>query len=126
MAYADDMSGLLPRQGTLLAEQLQRMMRSENAIIEFEGLRLALAKASDAAEKRELLRKMTGLLEEERERTMASWETARRDSRPGREWEQDYIYTPDTISETIKLLDDTLNGQIPAYRQQQGMQRRSP
>jgi hypothetical protein len=121
MAHADDMFGLLPRQRTLLGGQLQRMMRSENAIIEFEGLRPALAKASDAAEKRELLQKMTGLLEEKRERTMASWETARRDSRLGYEWEQDYIYTPDTISEEIKLLDDTLNGQIAAYRQRQGL-----
>jgi hypothetical protein len=100
----------------LLAEQLQRMMRSEYAISEFEGLRLALAKTTVAAEQRDLLEKMTGLLREERERTQSSWETARRDSRLGYEWEQDYIYTPDIIAEKLKLLDDTLNNQIPAYR----------
>jgi hypothetical protein len=105
----------------LLAEQLQRMMRSEHAIIEFEGLRLSLARSVDAAEKRELLRKMTALLQEERDRTRSSWETARRDSRLGYEWEQDYIYTPDTIEEKLKLLDETLNCQIPAYRQQNGL-----
>jgi hypothetical protein len=105
----------------LLAEQLQRMMRSEYAIIDFEGLRLALAKSADAAEKRDLLQKMTVLLREERERTMSSRETARRDSRLGYQWEQDYIYTPDTIEEKLKLLDDTLNCQIPAYRQRNSL-----
>jgi len=105
----------------LLAEQLQRMMRSEHAIIEFEGLRLALAKTTVAGEQRDLLQQMTTLLREERERTQSSWETARRDSRLGYEWEQDYIYTPDTIAEKLKLLDDTLNNQIPAYRRQNGL-----
>jgi hypothetical protein len=105
----------------LLAEQLQRMMRSEIAIIEFEGLRLALAKASVEVEKRDLLQKMTALLLEERVRTRSSWEAARRDSRLGYEWEQDYIYTPDTIEEKIKLIDDTLSRQIPAYRQRNSL-----
>jgi hypothetical protein len=105
----------------LLAEQLQRMMRGESAIIEFEGLRLALAAASDAAGKREILEKMTALLQEERERTTSSWETARRDSRLGYEWEQDYIYTPETIKQKLELLDDTLNLQIPAYRRENGL-----
>jgi hypothetical protein len=105
----------------LLAEQLQRMMRSEHAIIEFEGLRLALAKASVTTEKLDLLQSMTALLLEERARTQSSFETARRDSRLGYEWEQDYIYTPDTIGEKLKLIDDTLNCQIPAFRQQNGL-----
>ena len=105
----------------LLAEQLRRMMQSEHAIIEFEEVRLALAKAATAAEKRGLLEKMVALLKEERERTVSSWETARRDSRLGYEWEQDYIYTPDTIDEKLKLLDDTLQRQIPAYRRQNGL-----
>ncbi|MGC8639449.1 MAG: hypothetical protein ACP5XB_06175 [Isosphaeraceae bacterium] len=105
----------------LLAEQLQRMIRSESAIIEFEGLRLALAHSSDIAAQREILRKMTALLREERERTVSSWETARRDSRLGYEWEQDYIFTPDTIEEKLKLLDDTLKRQIPDYRRQNGL-----
>ena len=105
----------------LLAEQLQRMMRSEHAIIEFEGLRLALAKSPDAADSRGLLQKMTALLREERERTISSRETARRDSRLGYEWEQDYIYTPDTIEEKLKLLDDTLDRQIPEYRKRNAL-----
>ena len=104
----------------LLAEQLQRMMRSEYAIIEFEGMRLALAKTSVAAEKRDLLQKMTTLLHEERERPCLPAKRPR-DSRLGYEWEQDYIYTPDTIEEKLKLLDDTLDCQIPAYRQRNGL-----
>ncbi len=105
----------------LLAEQLQRMMRSEHAIIEFEGMRLALNRSADPAEKRGLLDHMSALLREERERTVSSQETARRDSRLGYEWEQDYIYTPDTIEEKLKLIDDTLRRQIPAFRKRQGL-----
>jgi len=105
----------------LLAEQLQRMMRSEHAIIEFEQHRLALDRSSDASEKRELLEKMTAILKEERERTVSSRETARRDSRLGYEWEQDYIYTPDTIDEKLKLIDETLDRQIPDYRRRNGL-----
>lgn len=105
----------------LLTEQLQRMVRSEYAVIDFECMRLELAKATDAAEKRNLLQKMTALLQEEHQRTKSSWEAARRDSRLGYEWEQDYIYTPDTIEEKLKLIDDTLSRQIPTYRQQNGL-----
>ncbi len=105
----------------LLAEQLQRMMRSEHAIIEFECMRLALNRSADPAEKRGLLDRMAALLREERERTVSSQETARRDSRLGYEWEQDYIYTPDTIEEKLKLIDDTLRRQMPAFRKRQGL-----
>ncbi|MFN0167504.1 MAG: hypothetical protein ACKV22_13820 [Bryobacteraceae bacterium] len=104
----------------LLAEQLQRMMRSEHAIIEFEQMRLSLAKSTDATEKRALLDRMVALLREERVRTQSSRETARRDSRLGYEWEQDYIYTPDTLEEKLKVIDDTLTRQIPAYRRRSG------
>lgn len=100
----------------LLAEQLQRMIRAEHAIIDFEQQRLALARSTDPTEKRALLDKMTAILQEERERAVSSRETARRDSRLGYEWEQDYIYTPDTIDEKLKLIDETLNRQIPDYR----------
>lgn len=105
----------------LLAEQIQRMMRSEHAVIEFEGLRLALHQAADAAAKRALLDRMTALLREERSRTVSAWETARRDSRLGYEWEQDYIYTPDTIQEKLKLIDETLDHQIPNFRKRHGL-----
>ena len=105
----------------LLAEQLQRMIRSEHAIIEFEGLRLALNKTNAEAEKRRILDRMTTILEDEHERTVSSWEAARRDSRLGYEWEQDYVYTPDSIREKLKLIYDTLHYQIPEYRQSHGL-----
>lgn len=105
----------------LLAEQLQRMMRSEHAIIEFEQMRLELAKTQDKSVKTTLLDKMNDLLKAERRRTVSSYEAARRDSRLGYEWEQDYVYTPAAIREKIKLLDDTINFQIPEYRQSNGL-----
>ncbi len=100
----------------LLAEQIQHMMRSEWSIIEFEERRLALAKSQDRAAKTRLLSEMEALLRDERKRTAAAKEIAERDSRLGYEWEQDYIYTPDTIEEKLKLIDVTLGSQIPAYR----------
>ncbi|WP_337176670.1 hypothetical protein [Paludisphaera sp.] len=110
----------------LLAEQLRRMMLSGHAILEFEQQRLALARSTDAAERRELLRSMTALLREEKGRTTSARETARRDSRLGYEWEQDYIYTPDTIQEKLDLIDDTLDRQIPAYRREHGLEEEQP
>lgn len=104
-----------------LAEQLQRTMRSEHAIIEFEQMRLALHKTAAAGERRALLGRMVTLLREERSRAVSAREAARRDSRLGYEWEQDYIYTPDTIEEKIKLIDDTLARQIPEYRRRNAL-----
>jgi hypothetical protein len=105
----------------LLAEQLQRMMRSDRAVLEFEDMRFRLAKTAGNAQRAELLRSMTALLEEEKARTAHSLETARRDSRLGYEWEQDYIYTPAHIEEKVKLIDVTLGQQIPAYRKRHGL-----
>jgi hypothetical protein len=105
----------------LLTEQLQRMMRSDRAVLEFEDLRIALAQAADGGARANLLARMTSLLEDERARTRHSLETARRDSRLGYEWEQDYIYTPDHIEEKLTLIEGTLKQQIPAYRKQHGL-----
>ena len=105
----------------LLAEQLQRMMRSDRAVIEFEDLRFKLARTQDKVAERQLVDNMTRILKEEMARTTDSLETARRDSRLGYEWEQDYIYTPDTIEEKLKLLRVTLMEQIPAYGKRHGL-----
>ncbi len=95
----------------LLAEQLQRMMRSEHALLEFEDLRFRIeTKDGDSAER------LAAILRDEIDRTQASLETARRDSRLGYEWEQDYIYTPYTLEEKLRLLRTTLNEQLPAPR----------
>ena len=61
------------------------------------------------------------LLKEELLRTNSSLETARRDSRLGYEWEEDYIYWPESIEKKIQLLKKTLNEEIPAYRRQHKM-----
>ncbi len=95
----------------LLAEQLQRMMRSEYALLEFEDTRFKMETKGEAG-----LERLTALLREEIVRTQASLEAARRDSRLGYEWEQDYIYTPYTLQEKLRLLRETLNEQIPVYR----------
>jgi hypothetical protein len=105
----------------LLAEQLQRMMRSDGAVVEFEDLRFKLTHTENRMEMARLLDRMTVILKEERERSKHSLETARRDSRLGYEWEQDYIYTPDIIEEKLKVLRATLEKEIPAYRKRAGL-----
>jgi hypothetical protein len=106
----------------LLAEQLQRMMRSDEAILEFEDLRLKLAKAEDAATRRSTLDRMSTILKEELARTQAARETQLRDSRLGYEWEQDYFYTPNVLGEKIQEIRTALEREIPAYRKQHGLQ----
>ncbi len=100
----------------LLAEQLERMLRSNDAVLEFETMRFQLAKATGKQSQTELLDKMEALAKAELARTQDSLETARRDSRLGYEWEEDYIYRPFTIEQKIKLLRQTINLEIPDYR----------
>lgn len=100
----------------LLAEQLQRMMLSDAAVLEFENLRFQLEKAGDPGQRANILDRMVVIGKAELARTADSLETAKRDSRLGYEWEQDYIYTPFTIEEKMKLLRRTLEREIPDYR----------
>jgi hypothetical protein len=102
----------------LLAEQIERMMRSDQAMLEFEDLRFHLVKAAAPEEQKRILDRMTDILKEELPRSKSALETARRDSRLGYEWEQDYIYRPETVEKKIELLNKTLNEELPAYRQQ--------
>ena len=102
----------------LLVEQMQRMMRGLHAILEFENLRFQLSKTEDKAKKAEMLDRMVEILKAERERTVASLETARRDSRLGYEFEQDYVYRPYVLEEKLMVTDKTLNELIPAYRKE--------
>jgi hypothetical protein len=96
------------------------MMRSERAVLEFEDLRFRLAHCADRAERARILDRMAAILVEEIGRTTDSLETARRDSRLGYEWEQDYIYTPNTLEEKFKELRVALEQQIPTYRKRDG------
>lgn len=104
-----------------LAEQIQRMMRSDAAVLQFEDLRFRLARTTESAARRPLIDQMTAILKDELQRTEAAYQTARRDSRLGYEWEQDYIYTPAHIREKLNLLRQTLAEQIPAWRRAHGL-----
>ena len=88
----------------LLAEQLQRMMRSDQAVLEFEDLRFNLSKEANETERQRMLRRMSAIVSDENVRTRASLETARRDSRLGYEWENDYFYTPYVLQEKLRQL----------------------
>ena len=98
------------------------MMRSDQAILEFEDLRLKLDKAADGTERTRTLDRMATILKEELARTQAARDTQLRDSRLGYEWEQDYFYTPDVLAEKIQQLRTALDREIPAYRKQHGVQ----
>lgn len=102
----------------LLAGQIERMMRSAQALLEFEDLRFRLAHTDMRADREPILDRMAAILRDELIRTEAALESARRDSRLGYEWEHDYIYTPDVIAEKLGLLRQTLSQHIPATRRQ--------
>lgn len=102
----------------LLAEQIERMMRSAAALLEFEDLRFRLAHTQDSTERARILDRMETILREEIARSEAALETARRDCRLGYEWERDYVYTPAIIEEKLKLLRVTLTEQLPACRRE--------
>lgn len=100
----------------LIVEQMQRMLRSLHAILEFEDLRFRLVKTDEPDKAKPLIDRMTEILSAELYRTEASLETARLDSRLGYEHEMDYVYTPYVLNEKVRLLRETLEQQIPAYR----------
>jgi len=99
-----------------LAEQMQRMLRSNQAILEFEHLRFTLAKTTESDKKKSILASMTEILRQEIQRTEGSLVAAQRDSRLGYECEQDYVYTPYVLEEKLRLLQTTLEEQLPAYQ----------
>ena len=105
----------------LIVEQMQRMLRSTRAILEFEDLRLRLAQTREKIEAEALLARMSKILVAEIERTEEALETTRRDSRLGYECEMDYVYTPYTIGEKLRVLHEVLEQQIPACREQRGL-----
>jgi hypothetical protein len=99
-----------------LAEQLERMLRSNEAVLEFEDSRFHLMKTEDQPGRDRILDRMIAILVDEIPRTQAALETARRDSRLGYEWEEDYMYWPETLEKKLQLLKETLAEQIPTYK----------
>ena len=100
----------------VVAEQLQRMMQSDYAILEFEDLRLQLVKEKDKNTFEKTIDRMENILKDEIERTELSLLAATRDSRLGFQFEQDYVYTPYSLKEKLKVLTETLNSQLPTAR----------
>jgi hypothetical protein len=100
----------------LVAEQLHRMMQSDCAILEFEDLRLQQESEKDFRKRDSILDQMGNILLEEINRTELSLIAASHDSRLGFQFEQDYVYTPYSLQEKLKVLYDTLNIQIPTVQ----------
>ena len=100
----------------VIAEQLHRMMKSDDAILEFEDLRLRFAAEQDAGKAASTLDRMERILRDEIARTELSLLAASRDSRLGFQFEQDYVYTPYSLREKLKLMRETLEKQLPAAR----------
>ncbi len=100
----------------VVAEQLQRMMQSDYAILAFEDLRLQLVREQNSQKSGEILDKMENIVREEIDRTELSLLAATRDSRLGFQFEQDYVYTPYSLKEKLGVLKETLDIQLPDAR----------
>ena len=100
----------------LVAEQMQRMLRSLHAILEFEDLRFRLMSGDAPGQSDARLDRMIEILHAEIARTEASLETAKLDSRLGYESEMDYVYTPFVLKQKLEVLREVLGEQIPAFR----------
>jgi hypothetical protein len=102
----------------IVAEHIERNMRSAYAILEFEDLRLKFEAARDKKTASDLLNRMEGIILEETNRTELALIAAKHDSRLGFQFEQDYVYTPFSLKDKLSILEETLNIQIPEAREQ--------
>jgi hypothetical protein len=100
----------------VVAEQLQRMMQSDYAILQFEDLRLQLAKEQQGEKAGLIIDQMESIVHDEIDRTKLSLLAATRDARLGYQFEQDYVYTPYSLREKLKVLQETLEFQLPNAR----------
>jgi hypothetical protein len=98
----------------MIAEQLQRMISSEHAILEFENLRLNFETGKNNSA--QLLDKMESIILEEIGRTELSLKAAERDSRLGFQQECDYVYSPYSLREKLDLLHETLEKHLSEAR----------
>lgn len=100
----------------IVAEQMHRMLLSNQAILTFEDLRLQLAAESAPGARGALLDRMEVLVREEIARVEAALIGQSRDSRIGFQFECDYVYTAYSLNEKLDVLHDTLANQLPARR----------
>ena len=102
----------------IIAEQLHRMLMSNQAILTFESLRLDLMAEEDVKTANTLLDTMTEIIRSEIARTERALLAMNHDSRIGFQYEVDYVYTPYSMQEKLRVLQDTLDRQLPSYRAQ--------
>jgi hypothetical protein len=100
----------------IVAEQIERMLLSNQAILGFEDLRLQLAAEKDSAKANVLLDQMEGILRDEIDRTELVLNAMAHDARIGFQYEVDYVYTPYSLGEKLEVLRVGLEEQLPAYR----------
>ncbi len=100
----------------IVAEQIERMLLSNQAILGFEDLRLQLMAEKDPAKAGSLLDQMEGILREEITRTELVLNAMAHDARIGFQYEVDYVYTPYSLGEKLEVLREGLEVQLPAYR----------
>jgi len=100
----------------IVAEQIQRMLLSNHAILEFEDFRLQLAAERDGQKASAILDRMESILRKEIARTELSLLAATRDSRLGFQCECDYVYTPYSLREKLGNLRETLEKQLADRR----------
>ncbi len=92
----------------VMAEQIRRMLLSNHAILQFEDLRLQFVAQSDRKKADEILDRMGAIVRDEISRTELSLIAASRDSRLGFQFECDYVYTPYSLQEKLRSLQETL------------------
>lgn len=100
----------------IVAEQVHRILMSNQVILTFEDLRLRLVAEQNRAKAEVILDRMVAILQEEIARTELALVAVTRDSRIGFQYECDYVYTPFSLREKLELLRDTLENQLPTYR----------
>ena len=61
---------------------------------------------------------MTEIIRSEIARTERALLAMNHDSRIGFQYEVDYVYTPYSMQEKLRVLQDTLDRQLPSYRAQ--------
>jgi hypothetical protein len=92
------------------------MLESNATILEFEDTRMQWVTATEAQEAGALLDRLERLLRQEVRRTKLALLAASRDSRLGFQFEQDYVYTPYSLRQKLRVLQETLKEQLPAAR----------
>jgi hypothetical protein len=106
----------------VVAEQIHRMLESDQAILEFEDVRLQLAAEKDNQKANVLIDRLEEILRAEISRTELSLLAVSRDSRLGFQFETDYVFTPYSLKEKLEILRDTLDRQLREYRATIGAQ----